>query len=49
MRGPLTVTMPGGHEVVSDRCVVAVCRCGRSSIHPLCDTSHRDRSPRRTG
>ncbi|MFD1813629.1 CDGSH iron-sulfur domain-containing protein [Rhodococcus gannanensis] len=41
MRGPVRMTGTDGRVVVSDRVVVAVCRCRLSSIHPLCDTSHR--------
>ncbi|MGW4481385.1 CDGSH iron-sulfur domain-containing protein [Rhodococcus triatomae] len=41
MRGPVRMTGDDGRVVVSDRVVVAVCRCRLSSIHPLCDTSHR--------
>ncbi|MFD4368488.1 CDGSH iron-sulfur domain-containing protein [Rhodococcus sp. NPDC058521] len=43
VRGPVSITMPDGHVVSSDRFVVAVCRCRRSKIFPLCDTSHRKR------
>ncbi|EME22086.1 iron-binding zinc finger protein, CDGSH type [Rhodococcus triatomae BKS 15-14] len=41
VRGPVRMTGDDGRVVVSDRVVVAVCRCRLSSIHPLCDTSHR--------
>ncbi|WP_345351470.1 CDGSH iron-sulfur domain-containing protein [Rhodococcus olei] len=44
VRGTVRITTDGGRVVVSDRFVVAVCRCGLSSIHPLCDTSHRAHS-----
>lgn len=46
VHGPAHLTLPDGREAVSDRCVVAVCRCGRSAIHPWCDTSHRELSAR---
>ncbi|CRK51175.1 Iron-binding zinc finger protein, CDGSH type [Rhodococcus sp. RD6.2] len=47
VRGPVRLIADDGREVVCDRFVVAVCRCRLSSIHPLCDTSHRElRRPR---
>lgn len=48
VRGPVNITMPDGAVVSSDRFVVAVCRCRRSKIFPLCDTSHRHLRQRRT-
>ncbi|MFD4293277.1 CDGSH iron-sulfur domain-containing protein [Rhodococcus sp. NPDC058532] len=47
VRGPVRITTDDGRVVVADRFVVAVCRCLRSSIHPLCDTSHRALAHRR--
>lgn len=32
-----------GNEVCSRRKVVALCRCGRSRMTPLCDGSHQRR------
>lgn len=42
--GPVTVELPDGSEVTSDRFMVAICACGRSRRYPLCDTSHRRRA-----
>ena len=39
--GGLKVTMSDG-RVLETRNRVELCRCGRSSIKPLCDGSHRD-------
>lgn len=49
VEGPVRIVGEDGTEVISDRFVVAVCRCHRSGIYPLCDTSHRRsvRTPRR--
>ncbi len=41
VEGPVRIVGEDGTEVTSDRFVVAVCRCHRSGIYPLCDTSHR--------
>lgn len=42
VRGDFTVlTAPGREETASDRRVVALCRCGKTGIPPLCDGSHR--------
>ncbi|MER5359964.1 CDGSH iron-sulfur domain-containing protein [Streptomyces sp. NPDC002785] len=48
VEGPVEVTGADGTTVASDRFVVAICTCGRSRIHPWCDTSHRRRTGRRT-
>ncbi|WP_445397895.1 CDGSH iron-sulfur domain-containing protein [Streptomyces sp. LE64] len=44
--GPVEAVRRDGTTAVSRRPVVALCTCGRSRIHPWCDTSHR-RHPRR--
>ena len=41
IEGPVTIEMPDGRTVTSDRFVVAVCACGGSRTYPLCDSSHR--------
>lgn len=41
VEGPVRIVAEDGTDVISDRFVVAVCRCHRSGIYPLCDTSHR--------
>ena len=43
VEGPVTVQLPDGSLVTSDRPVVALCTCRRSRRQPFCDTSHRDR------
>ncbi len=40
LRGSFTVLDAEGNEVPVRRRVVALCRCGRSSIKPFCDGSH---------
>ena len=44
--GPLLVrgvriTTPDGVEIPNDRHTVALCRCGKSSIKPWCDGTHK--------
>lgn len=41
VRGPLPIVNEDGTEVCGRRKVVALCRCGRSRIAPLCDGSHQ--------
>jgi CDGSH-type Zn-finger protein len=41
VEGPVSIEMPDGTRVDSDRFMVAICACGRSKNFPLCDTSHR--------
>lgn len=41
IEGPVSIELPDGAVVESDRFMVAVCACGRSKNYPLCDTSHR--------
>ncbi|NLU83548.1 CDGSH iron-sulfur domain-containing protein [Rhodococcus sp. HNM0569] len=43
--GPVEIVTEDGATVRSDRFTVAMCRCKRSGIYPLCDTSHRRRKP----
>ena len=43
VEGPVSIEMPDGSCVDSDRFMVAICACGRSKNFPLCDTSHRRR------
>lgn len=43
VEGPVTVALPDGGTVTSDRFVVALCACRRSRRFPFCDTSHRRR------
>ncbi|MGS2810567.1 CDGSH iron-sulfur domain-containing protein [Nocardia sp. MW-W600-9] len=41
--GPVDLVTTDGRVVHCDRFRVALCLCHRSSIYPLCDTSHRRR------
>ena len=46
VRGPVEILDETGEPIETHRATVALCRCGRSSIRPLCDGSHasvRDR------
>jgi CDGSH-type Zn-finger protein len=40
VRGPVTIRHADGHVVETGR-IVALCRCGRSALKPLCDGSHK--------
>ena len=41
VRGPFRITDQDGNEIEVDRDVVALCRCGKSRIRPLCDGTHK--------
>jgi CDGSH-type Zn-finger protein len=41
LRGPVTVRLPDGTVVHSERPTVALCTCWLSELYPFCDTSHR--------
>jgi CDGSH-type Zn-finger protein len=41
VRGPVELVSADGETVEHPRRVVALCRCGRSRLKPLCDGSHR--------
>ena len=41
VRGPATLQTADGADVDHQRRVIALCRCGRSRLKPLCDGSHR--------
>jgi CDGSH-type Zn-finger protein len=41
VRGRFTVVDQAGHEIELERRTVALCRCGKSRIRPLCDGTHR--------
>lgn len=41
VRGPISLTDPDGEVVETQRRTIALCRCGESSIRPLCDGTHK--------
>ena len=41
VRGPFTLLDQDGAEIEVGREVVALCRCGKSRIKPLCDSTHK--------
>ena len=41
VRGPVRLVDETGREIPVRRRVNALCRCGRSSIQPFCDSTHR--------
>jgi CDGSH-type Zn-finger protein len=41
VRGPVRIQDQAGREIVVDRKVVALCRCGKSRSRPLCDGTHK--------
>lgn len=56
VRGPIRIFGEDGQEIELRRRTIAICRCGRSRIHPLCDGTHKkvdfetdDDAPRRIG
>ncbi|MFC9764087.1 MULTISPECIES: CDGSH iron-sulfur domain-containing protein [Rhodococcus] len=43
VRGAARILDPEGNPLGTDRATVALCRCGRTSIAPFCDSSHKKR------
>lgn len=41
VRGPVRFRDQDGVEIVVDRATVALCRCGKSRMRPLCDSTHK--------
>ena len=41
VRGPVTFLDQDGNEIAVNRKVVALCRCGKSRLKPLCDGTHK--------
>jgi CDGSH-type Zn-finger protein len=41
VRGPVELSWPDGSPVTRPRNPVALCRCGKSKLRPLCDGTHK--------
>jgi CDGSH-type Zn-finger protein len=41
VRGPFKLLDQDGNEIEVGRRTVALCRCGRSSMRPFCDGTHK--------
>ncbi|WP_219467829.1 CDGSH iron-sulfur domain-containing protein [Nonomuraea rhizosphaerae] len=41
IRGPFELVTQDGEPIPPGRATVALCRCGRSSVKPFCDGSHK--------
>ncbi len=41
VRGPFTILDQEGREIPTQRRTIALCRCGKSRLRPLCDGTHR--------
>jgi CDGSH-type Zn-finger protein len=41
VRGPARILDDQGHELDNRREAVALCRCGKSRLRPLCDGTHK--------
>lgn len=41
VRGAPTILDTDGNPIPNNRATVALCRCGRTSIAPFCDSSHK--------
>ena len=41
VRGDVQIINPDGSQVPRTRPVMALCRCGKSGLAPLCDGSHK--------
>jgi CDGSH-type Zn-finger protein len=41
VRGPVELAWPDGSPVDRRRDLVALCRCGKSKLRPLCDGTHK--------
>ena len=46
VRGELVVRDEDGVEHTTRRPVTAVCRCGKSSLRPWCDGTHKELPPK---
>ena len=41
VRGPFELVDSEGRRIETQRSTVALCRCGKSRIRPLCDGTHK--------
>jgi CDGSH-type Zn-finger protein len=41
VRGPFVVRDQDGNELPTERRTIALCRCGKSSMRPFCDGTHK--------
>jgi CDGSH-type Zn-finger protein len=41
VRGPVRLQDQDGNEIAVERNAIALCRCGKSRLRPLCDGSHK--------
>ena len=41
VRGPFRLVGSDGRPIPCDRETIALCRCGRSSLKPFCDGTHK--------
>ena len=41
VRGPVRIQDQDGNEIRIERKTVALCRCGKSRMRPLCDGTHK--------
>jgi len=41
VRGPVQLVSPDGTRIESNRDPIALCRCGKSALKPLCDGTHK--------
>jgi CDGSH-type Zn-finger protein len=48
VRGPIEIVDEDGDLLDTHRDTIALCRCGRSAIKPLCDGSHGSAQARRS-
>ncbi|BAH48459.1 CDGSH iron-sulfur domain-containing protein [Rhodococcus opacus] len=46
VRGAARILDTEGNPIGGDRATVALCRCGRTSIAPFCDSSHKKKRRR---
>nr|WP_245670109.1 CDGSH iron-sulfur domain-containing protein [Micromonospora mirobrigensis] len=41
VRGDFALTTPDGRQIDARRRTVALCRCGKSTMIPFCDATHK--------